>query len=219
MKITFHRALAEIKSTANRIEKLTFSTVIYVDVYNKATKLSDSGRRKEDVEREIKGNYDKFAALFNNLKTLKFALARANAGITENTELSTIDFAGEKLTITEILALKDIMNYQHNLLDVLKNQYARATSLIQKNTKMLETRLDSQITNSLNLDKIDNNEAIIKTVTDAFWENNGYELIDPLNIAEMISNMDKEITSIMLDIDTTLSQENALRTIDVDLAG
>ena len=44
MKITFHRALAEIKSTANRIEKLTFSTVIYVDVYNKATKLSDSGR-------------------------------------------------------------------------------------------------------------------------------------------------------------------------------
>lgn len=219
MKITFHRALAEIKSTANRIEKLTFSTVIYVDVYNKATKLSDSGRRKEDVEREIRSNYDKFAALFKNLKTLKFALARANAGITENTELSTIDFAGEKLTITEILALKDIMNYQHNLLDVLKNQYARATSLIQKNTKMLETRLDSQITNSLNLDKIDNNEAIIKTVTDAFWENNGYELIDPLNIAEMISNMDKEITSIMLDIDTTLSQENALRTIDVDLAG
>lgn len=219
MKITFHRALAEIKSTANRIEKLTFSTVTYVDVYNKATKLSDSGRRKEDVEREIRGNYDKFAALFKNLKTLKFALARANAGITENTELSTIDFAGEKLTITEILALKDIMNYQHNLLDVLKNQYARATSLIQKNTKTLETRLDSQITNSLNLDKIDNNEAIIKTVTDAFWENNGYELIDPLNIAEMISNMDKEITSIMLDIDTTLSQENALRTIDVDLAG
>ena len=157
--------------------------------------------------------------MFKNLKTLKFALARANAGITENTELSTIVFAGEKLTITEILALKDIMNYQHNLLDVLKNQYARATSLIQKNTKMLETRLDSQITNSLNLDKIDTNEAIIKTVTDAFWENNGYELIDPLNIAEMISNMDKEITSIMLDIDTTLSQENALRTIDVDLAG
>lgn len=219
MKITFHRALAEIKSTANRIEKLTFSTVVYVDVYNKATKLSDSGRRKEDVEREIMGNYDKFAALFKNLKTLKFALARANAGITENTELSTIDFADEKLTITEILALKDIMNYQRNLLDVLKNQYARATSLIQKNTKTLEARLDSQITNSLNLDKIDNNEAIIKTVTDAFWENNGYELIDPLNIAEMISNMDKEITSIMLDIDTTLSQENALRTIDVDLAG
>ena len=52
MKITLHRAIAEIKSTNERLDKLT-KCGTFVAVKNKATGLSAGGRKIDAVEKKI----------------------------------------------------------------------------------------------------------------------------------------------------------------------
>lgn len=215
MKITLHRAIAEIKSTKDRLNKLVDNGT-FVAVKNKATDLSVGGAKVEASEREIVGCLDKFNALYDNLMKLKFALISANSGVQNHEDLVTEEVCGQQYTILEILALKQVLNHKMALLEKLKRAYSAAKKDIDNRMDMEDAKLQRTIS-QLGKDT-DDKEITIDMITKTYWQSNGFELIDPINIEELIERLEKETCAYEVEIDAALSQANALRTIEVDIA-
>lgn len=216
MKITLHRAIAEIKSTNDRLDKLT-KCGTFVAVKNKATGLSAGGRKIDAVEKEIIGCLDKFNALYDNLTKLKFALVGANSGIKSHDDLVTEEVCGNQYTILEILALKQIVKHKVGLLTKLKIDLTNAKADIDRRMAAEDSKLQRTIA-QLNNNDADNKEVTIDMITKTYWRSNGFELIDPINIEDLIERLEKETCAYEVEIDAALSQANALRTIEVDIA-
>lgn len=216
MKITLHRAIAEIKSTNDRLDKLT-TCGTFVAIKNKATGLSAGGRKIDAVEKEIVGYFDKFNALYDNLTKLKFALVGANSGIKSHDDLMTEEVCGNQYTILEILALKQIVKHKAGLLTRLKVDFANAKADIERRMEAEDSKLQKTIA-QLNNNDADNKEVTIDMITKTYWQSNGFELIDPIHIEELIERLEKETCAYEVGIDAALSQANALRTIEVDIA-
>ena len=216
MKITLHRAIAEIKSTNDRLDKLT-KCGTFVGVKNKATGLSAGGRKIDAVEKEIIGCLDKFNALYDNLTKLKFALVGANSGIKSHDDLVTEEVCGKQYTVLEILALKQIVKHKAGLLTKLKVDFANAKADIDRRMAAEDSKLQRTIA-QLNNNDADNKEVTIDMITKTYWQSNGFELIDPIHIEELIEHLEKETCAYEVEIDAALSQANALRTIEVDIA-
>lgn len=227
MKITLHRTIAEIKTTESRIKTLVSrysNSKLFVGLYNKSKKAAEGGIARDEVIRNIQGNVDKFNALYKNLTNLKFGLVNANAGLTSSIphdQLETAEVCGKQYTILEILALKKILGYKTMLKDKLTEEYVSVTSSIEQSNKDNKDRLDRILTQFADkkADDKSNSAIAIKATTEAFWETNGLEMIDPLGIKSMIDSLDREINAYSIEIDAALSQSNALRTIEVDLEG
>lgn len=227
MKITLHRTIAEIKTTEKRIENMISrysNTKLFVGLYDKSKKAAEGGITRDEVIRNIQGNIDKFNALYKNLVELKFGLVNANAGLTSSIsrdQLETAEVCGKQYTILEILALKKIVGYKDKLKDKLAEEYVFVTSSIEKSNQDNKERLDrilAQFADKKADDK-SNSAIAIKATTEAFWETNGLEMIDPIGIKSMIDDLEKEVNAYKIEIDAALSQANALRTIEVDLEG
>ena len=216
MKITLHRAIAEIKSTNDRLDKLT-KCGTFVGVKNKATGLSAGGRKIDAVEKEIIGCLDKLNALYDNLTKLKFALVGANSGIKSHDDLVTEEVCGKQYTVLEILALKQIVKHKTGLFTKLKVDFANAKADIDRRMTAEDSKLQRTIA-QLNNNDADNKEVTIDMITKTYWQSNGFELIDPIHIEELIERLEKETCAYDVEIDAALSQANALRTIEVDIA-
>lgn len=216
MKITLHRAIAEIKSTNDRLDKLT-KCGTFVAVKNKATGLSAGGRKIDAVEKEIIGCLDKFNALYDNLTKLKFALVGANSGIKSHDDLVTEEVCGKQYTVLEILALKQIVKHKAGLLTKLKVDFANAKADIDRRMAAEDSKLQRTIA-QLNNNDADNKEVTIDMITKTYWQSNGFEFIDPIHIEDIIERLEKETCAYEVEIDAALSQANALRTIEVDIA-
>lgn len=215
MKITLHRAIAEIKSTNDRLNKIV-DRGTFVAIKNKATGLSVGGTKVESMEKEIIGNIDKFNALYDNLTKLKFALIGANSGVKNHDDLMTEEVCGNQYTVLEILALKQIVNHKMNLLQKLRHAYSNAKIDIDKRMGVEDAKLQRTISQLGN--DADNKEITIDMITKTYWQSNGFELIDPIHIEELIERLEKETCAYEVEIDAALSQANALRTIEVDIA-
>ena len=147
---------------------------------------------------------------------LKFALISANSGVQNHEDLVTEEVCGQQYTILEILALKQVLNHKMALLEKLKRAYSAAKKDIDNRMDMEDAKLQRTIS-QLGKDT-DDKEITIDMITKTYWQSNGFELIDPINIEELIERLEKETCAYEVGIDAALSQANALRTIEVDIA-
>lgn len=222
MKISLHRALVQIKTTELRLQKLTDmnnNENIFIAVMDRGANTTTGGLTKKDAERRIKADFDQFNALYKNLLILKKAVMQANAGIGQDVEVRRVTLCGDRYTLAEILAAQKTLRYKENFLNLIKNKYAVATQQIASRNNLVQARLDKMIESMGGGDKSKVNPADIQSTTEWFMANNGYELLDPLNILDCISKLEKEINEFKIEADAAISQENALTTIEVNLQG
>ena len=125
MKMTLHRALAQRKTTKARITK-EIETGVFIE-----TTVGTSGKVKgtpiADVERNIRGSYDRILALIGNFYDLSTAINRANNGIADDTtNIHTVDFDGKQATLSSILAAQEALRYRKQLVEKLRSQLGDA---------------------------------------------------------------------------------------------
>lgn len=230
MKYTVHRALAMLKTTKARIERELFDeSIMWVRVARGQEEMI-SGIAVKDIQREIIAHYDRITALIANYVKIKAAVIESNAGVLPGTEFRRASVAGKSLTVAEIIELTDTVygrakkpGFKSQLLAKMKSDFARAQRCYDDMQEKADDEVSAYI-RSLSGKKREDDEtdagtkSLIEATSKMLHEQKDPRLIDPLKIAEKIKNLENEIEEFRTEADAVLSEQNAMTTIEIDLA-
>jgi hypothetical protein len=222
-QLTIHRALALKKTTEERISNEIVNAK-YIEI-RQGKKGTIKGDPVEKVESNIRASFDKINQLISNYGRLKAAILQSNAGVRSIPEdLHKVTVAGKDYTMAELISASDEIygNKKHRnafkafLLTAMKNAYADATRRIETQHERIESDIKDYLAKAAATDKGMTSDEIKKR-SDMFHEDGDYVLVDPLNLKEAIEKLEAEIKTFRADCDATMSEQNALTTIEVDL--
>lgn len=214
-KITITEALAEIKSIKARIAEYPVRGM-FIDAANKASgnRCINSKMSRDEASVRIKSDYDSYIQLCQNLIKIKSSLFKTNA-------TTMIDVAGKQMTILEAIHLKSILESRRLLYSTMKSQYLAVSTKISS----IADAVEKDVIDSVNLrfggDKAaknsDNYDETLKTSLASVVEMRVPTLVDPIGLAQNLSNMEAEDEKMIKTIDFVLSITNAKTEIEVEL--
>lgn len=217
MKITVHRALAQLKSTEDRIIKKINNSVFVSSTVGKTGMCK--GIPVEKMNAQIEADYKSISDMIRNYEEIRLAIVRSNSGVGENT--TNVMYADEsrKITLSEVLAYqKHILPLKNNVVNTMKVQMCAVTNDIERTNEIVSNQASKVLDGfaGKNSDqKIEKEQA--EVIIQAYLENNQKTFVDPLNIRELISKLSKECEDDYVWADSCLSEVNALRTIEVNM--
>ena len=210
--MTVHKALAELKIIDDRTDKAIGSCDYAYAVKNGTSKIS--GVSIGDFKDDIKSSYQKVNDLINRRNAMKRAVVLSNA-------TTKVIVAGQEYTVAEAIDMKNNgMRGLKYLRDYMTHRYMVAKDQFNRNSgEALEEKANQYVMNVLNsqgnsADKTDAKQ--IQTLHDSYVTNNEFVMIDPLDVAQKLEELDKTITDFETDVDAALSTSNAITTIEFE---
>ena len=219
MEMTIHRALLELKTLKKRIEKEIGGAEFITCVKGRADKIN--GVPRKDVEAKYQSNYDTIVSLISNYEKIKTAVIRSNAGL--QGEARTVIVAGSAYTVAELIEeLNTVYGREYNhgfkgmLVARMQSELSGAKRWIDIQDKDSESKINAYLSNVAGKDtKLSPDE--IARHTEDWHKYNDLSLVDPLNLEVKIKALNDEIEKFRVEADAKLSEENAIRKINVDL--
>lgn len=202
--MTIHRALATLKLLDAKINKKTSGMFCNV---KKASHNKIGGVRVEDLENDIKSNFDSVVELISRRAKIKSAIIYSNA----NTK---VEIGGEIKTVAEWIDLKSSIAYELNLLTNMNSQYTRSVSNISSANEKVDTQAENYV-NGLYEDKNSVDPNKIKDLKKDYIDQNKFELVDPIGIKTEIDKLEERIKEFEMNIDFSLSESNAITVIEI----
>ena len=208
--MTIHKALSELKLLDSRIQ-----SALMTGVFCSGKKHSEkyvNGVPVEEVIINIQSSYDKVTDLINRRKAIKRAVVLSNA----RTE---VEIAGTTYTVAEAIEMKNHgIEYDKKLMNVMNKRFADLTfTANNQNGDNLDRMAENYIT-SLYGNK-ESRKGIATEAEEArqkFLESNCFEIIDPLHVQDIVSDLEDYINGFMAEVDSALSCSNALTTITIE---
>ena len=200
-QISVTRALVELKTLDNRINKLS-QTSMFISIMGEL--------RTPDVKSTgAASNYDKITDLLSRRVAMKSAIVISNA----NTRIRICDM---DLTVAETIELKSSIKNYETLLNTLKHQYGDASDNVEMYNEQTRNNSDTIITTN-NLTKKENGVEItdITGYSKNYMKLHMIELYDPINIRSKIEKLEDFITKFKDEVDFILSEKNATTQINI----
>lgn len=207
MKMSLTRVMAELKMTDKKIKKhLREDRFVGMEIGDRGIVGYSS---VEDFKREITGNYDRIKQLLKNRNILKAALVKANA--------ETYVTIGEKtMTLAEAIEKRNTVNFDREFLAALSGQYSKVVHDVTYENKIVEQRLDTLIEANLGKDAKTKTEDS-KDFMEMFTKKNNAKIVDSINIANTIAELEEEVDLFEREIDFVLSEINAKTEVEIEL--
>lgn len=203
-QISITRALAEIKILKDRISDSVASGMVSIAVDGKGV---DSGKPIQEIETILKANLQQSRALIKRRELLKSAVVVSNAA-------TKVTVGSQEMTVAEAIERKQSVAFQQQLLQALKTQLLRANAKVSQTNGEVEARADALVQTAVGRDrKVD--QAEIDAIVKPFRAKNEASLIDPNKLADVIAELEAEISEFVLNVDFALSEVNAVTKIDV----
>ena len=206
-RMTIHRALSELKTYDDRLERLMQSDFVQS---NKKSNERIQGKTIEEVRNGIKGSYDSYRAMSENQKRIKAAVVQSNAG-------TKVTIGGVEYAVAEAIERKAKLANDEMFIKTLKTQFAYHNNKVENENGRLPEKLEQYLQAVLGgKDKRTAEE--IASYTKTFEERNTYELIDPRDIAGQIKELEEQVAQFRNEVDYVLSESNATTFIEIDFA-
>lgn len=212
-QMTVHKGLAELKTIDGRINK-AISEGVYV-IANKHSNEKIKGKSISDFKEAMKSSYQKATDLINRRNALKRAIVLSNA----NTKVTV---GGVEYTVAEAIEMKNHgMEFKATLMRTMAYQNDSAQTEINRNSgDAIEKRAEQYVLSVIQAQPKDSKMTVdsdaMKALRKTYIENNTYDLIDPLNVADLIEKFTEEINEFNTEIDAALSVSNALTVIEFE---
>ena len=184
MKMSIHRALAELKTLDSRIKKATDKKFIGCKKLS-AKKEAKTNLTPNDFKKEVIGNYDSVIALIRRRNKIKEAVVNSNA-------TTMVEIGGKIYTVASAIERKESIEYEKNLLIELKLQYNNILATVNRLNDKVEEQLEKKIDAMVGAENASKNVELVESFSKQYRELNAYEVLDYLNLKELI---DKEIIS------------------------
>lgn len=207
-EMTVHKALCELKTLGDRIDKKVRNTEFIIGNKHNNEKINDKmvAQWKKDTEAE----YQSLMDLIKYRNALKQAVAMSNA----NTKVT---ICGKEYTVAEAIELKN------NWIPILKDL---SYKLSQNNNQVTVTvdRLNDEVERTADeqMEKLFSGKdktAPTKEMLDfrnQYIEQRKYDIIDPIGVGNEIKKLEDTILDYMVELDSELSRSNAVTLITVE---
>lgn len=201
--ITITRALAQVKSLTQRLERSAQQSYITTSTGGKVA----GGRPAQEVAVLLSANYQSTFDLLKQRALLKGAIVRSNA-------VTSVVVGTKVMTVAEAIERKASIQHERQLLATLKQQLAQATAQVERNNTQMQQRLDALIATAVGKDrKVE--AAELAAITDPFTKQNITELVDPVGLQKEIDALQAFIEEFDENVDHALSEVNAITKITI----
>lgn len=209
MKYSIHRGLGELKTLEKRINKEINSTRFIGFKKNSATKEYNTGLVSEEFELQAKSKTDCVKDLINRKKKFKEAIVNSNA-------ITKVIVGTEEMTVASAIERKESIQYEKSLLQQMVIQYNQAITTVQKQNDKVENAIDEKVSVMLGGENASKNSDMVKTFGENYRKENGWDIINPLELKAKIDELDYYITTFENEVDVILSESNATTFIEIE---
>lgn len=212
-KMTVHKALAELKTMDDRINKAIRETTYVLAVKHSAEKIN--GITIADFKSKMKSGYQKVNDLMARRDAMKRAIVLSNA-------TTKVKVGGVELTVAETIEAKNHgMEFKKVLLNNMIYAYKAAQDEFNRNSgEMLEKKAETYVLSVIQAQPKDSKMTVdsdaMKALRQTYIDNNSYDMLDPNDIAKVIETLDAEINEFEAEVDAALSCSNALTVIEFE---
>ena len=202
--ISIHRALAELKTIAARIEKaiLEFSPVGYRKGRNEIGALINKQYQPSVFENNVKSESQSINDLIKRRQSLKAAIVKSNS-------ITTVKIGDREMTVAEAIDYRKVLEHKKILVTHLEKRFAAMNVSIETNNKRVDDDARMLAERTLSRDGEQPKPEDIKAHMVTYQDNNYFFLIDPLNVEQIVKEMKEEINTFETEIDAVLSESNA----------
>lgn len=201
--ISIARALVELKTLDSRINKITDCTqwIVY------KTKNKNHNLSEDEYKKNTLSEYQSLSDLISRRDRLKNAIMKSNS-------MTEVEVGGNKMTVSQAIEYKIIIEYKQKLLQRLKYQRQQVVVDVETHKQKVQVKIDDNIKVICGKDsKPDEN--VIKSVSDGITKGDPIEVFDPLGLDKVIQKLETEIEDFIANVDYVLSESNALTVITV----
>ena len=212
-KMTIHRALAELKTMDDRIEKAIDSVIYVMAVKHSAEKIN--GVPVAEFKENIKSGYQKVCSLMARRDAMKRAVVLSNA-------TTKVTVAGKEYTVAEAIEQKNHgMEFKKYLRNKLVSQQRTAQANLDANSgEALEKKAEQYVLSVIGAQPKDSKMSVdseaMKALRKTYIENNTYDLIHAIGVTKVTENLLDEINEFETEVDAALSVSNAVTVIDFE---
>lgn len=206
-KITIHRALTELKTIGDRIDK-KINTLDCVGI--KKDGKVNIHYTPEEFEKKATSELESVSGLILRQNKIKYAIIKSNA-------VTKISVGGGEFTVAEAIAYKRLMVSEERLCKKLKTVHDSSKLNVEKALISIENNaltMGQNMDPTASQDKNRNSESV-NLVMEQYRERNQVELFDPLKVMDRHKELEEKLAQFVLDIDGALSESNAVTTIEV----
>ena len=208
-KITLNEALGKLNILNDRIYKKTNEGIFVGYMKKKATTEYSTRLSKEEFGKKAKASLESVTDLIKQRNDIKSKLVQANAE-------THLEVAGKDYTIATAIERKNSIGYEKNLLSKLKSDYNKVIDIIEKEDIRVKSKLENKIDIILGSGDRKDSKDLIDTITKKSELEDGYIIVDPLNLKTIIDEMEEDINNFELEIDVKLTNINAITTIEIE---
>ena len=203
MTLTITRALVELKTLDSRINKLILNN--YFIIYK--TKNKNYSINEEEFKKNTLSEYQSLNDLISRREKIKNAITLSNS--------KTLVTIGDKsMTVSNAIEFKATIEYKKSLLETMKKQRQMVTIESENHKQRVQQKVDDNVKIICGKDsKPDAN--VIQTISDGITKGDPIEIFDPLNIDNIIKELETTIEDFSANVDYVLSESNALTSIEV----
>lgn len=202
-KISVTRALAQVKSLTDRIQRGTQAQFIVVSVGSKV-----AGKPSEDEAKQfVKANLQTVRDLIALRTKLKSAIVKSNS-------TTQVTIGGVSMTVAEAIERKSSIVLEQNLLHTMITQQANAVATVERLNVDVARRSEEAVGTLLGRDrKTDDEDCMV--VARAIEAKSKAVLLDENKLDTLIPQMTLELDQFLLEVDFALSEINATTQIEV----
>lgn len=208
-KITLNEALGKLNILNDRIYKKTNEGIFVGYMKKKATGEYSTRLSKEEFDKKAKASLESVTDLIKQRNDIKSKLVQANAE-------THLEVAGKDYTIATAIERKNSIEYEKSLLSKLKSDYNKVIDIIEKEDIRVKSKLENKIDIILGSGDRKDSKDLIDTITKKSELEDGYVIVDPLNLKTIIDEMEEDINNFELEIDVKLTNINAITTIEIE---
>lgn len=202
-QISVTRALAEVKSLNDRIEKATRGTTfIGVTVGGKVP----NGADLQTTQNTLKANLQSVQDLITRRQKVKSAIVRSNA-------LIVVTINGVEMTVAEAIERKGSIDKDRALLAVLKAQQAQVRTAIERNNVLMQSKIDAMILTAVGKERKATEEEL-EAISKPYIASNITAALDPSGLDTVIQKLEDDINGFVFEVDFVLSEANAKTVIE-----
>lgn len=196
------QALPELKLLEKRIEKATSTIQNWCKVSHNGAPID-----KDKHKRETESYLQSFNDLMKRREAIKRAIILSNA-------VTRVKIGSWEGTVAEAIEYKSSIRMKRDMLDEMKSSLQMKRSEYEQMKAMVDGRLERLLQSELGKD-VKTNPETITALTNSFRDNNKVELVDPLDMASMISTLEEELDAFETNVDWVLSESNGRTMINV----
>lgn len=210
-KISITEALVELKLYDKKINDAIAALRVFA-VAGKKKKATDMGTfgTVADFEKKSRAAWQKVMDLIRNRDELKSAIVQSNAA-------THLVVNGIDMTCAQAIEMKSSIQYKKMLLAQLESTYSTVTAKVEQENRRVDQNIEDALSGYTNRDgskRISEEEQNI--IINKRHEEGDFEMVDPLDIANKIEELENEIDGFESSVDIALTVSNSTTFIEVE---